>query len=130
MTAANALSYRGNNCGQTKNQHATPVEARDSDIDRLLIDPQKSLLICISDGTLAVWDISSPAPAPIAATTLPDDVWAQSCAFAGTSRLVFGTFGVGYRSYDYRRDEWRVGDIVSTNGIGTVCVRSRDITRP
>jgi toxoflavin biosynthesis protein ToxC len=132
-TAANAVSYQENNCGQAvsvRNQHATPVEARDTDIDRLVIDPQKSLLACISDGTLAVWDISTPTPMPIAATTLPDDVWAHSCAFAGMSRLVFGTFGTTHRTYDYIHDEWQAGDIAPTNGVRAVCVRGNDIIRP
>jgi WD40 repeat protein len=131
--APNGASYEGNQCGQAipvKNQHTTHVEARDTDIDRLVIDPQKSLLACVSDGTLAVWDISTPTPMPIAATTVPDDVWARSCAFAGTSRLVFGTFSASYRTYDYLRDEWLAGDIAPTNGIRAVCVRGNDITRP
>jgi WD40 repeat protein len=129
--AANGVSYRENNCGQAvavKNRHATPVEAGDTDIERLVIDARKSLLACVSDGTLAVWDISTSTPVPIAATTLPNDVWARSCAFAGTSRLIFETFGAGYRTYDYLRDEWLTGDIAPTDGIRTVCVRGNDVT--
>jgi toxoflavin biosynthesis protein ToxC len=76
---------------------------------------------------LGVWDISSAKPTPIAATTLPDDVWARSCAFAGGSRLVFGTFGGTHRTYDYLRDEWHAGDIAQTNGLNAVCVRGNDI---
>jgi toxoflavin biosynthesis protein ToxC len=112
-----------------KDRLARRAEARDTDIDRQVIDPQKSLLACASDGTLAVWDISTPTPIPIAATTLPDDVWARSCAFAGTSWLVFGTLGAGYRTYDYIQDEWLTSDIVPTNRISAVCVRGNDITR-
>jgi toxoflavin biosynthesis protein ToxC len=132
VNTANAVSYRRNDCGQAvavKNRRATGVEARDTDVERLVIDPRKSLLACVSDGTLAVWDISTPTPVPIAATTLPDDVWARSCAFAGTSWLVFGTFGAGYRTYDYLQDEWLTGDIAPTNCISAVCVRGNDITR-
>jgi toxoflavin biosynthesis protein ToxC len=65
---------------------------------------------------------------PIAATTLPDDVWARPCAFAGTSGLVFETFGAGYRTYDYLRDEWRAGDIAPTDGMSAVCVGGNDVT--
>jgi toxoflavin biosynthesis protein ToxC len=126
-------SAGGNDCGQAvavKDRHTTRVGTHDTDTDRLVIDPQKSLLACVSGGTLAVWDISTPTPMPIAATTLPDDVWARSCAFAGTSRLVFGTFGTTHRTYDYIHDEWQAGDIAPTNGVRAVCVRSNDITRP
>jgi hypothetical protein len=52
---------------------------------------------------------------PIAATMLPDGVWARSCAFAGTSRLVFGTLCAGYRTYDYLLDEWQAGDSAPAN---------------
>jgi toxoflavin biosynthesis protein ToxC len=110
----------GNDCGQAtapENRHTTPAEVRNTDVERLVIDAQKSLLACISDGTLAVWDISAPTPMPVAATPLPDDVWARSCAFAGTSRLVFGTSAASYRTYDYIRDEWLTGDIAPTIGI-------------
>jgi toxoflavin biosynthesis protein ToxC len=130
--APNEAPYEGNHCRQAiavKNQHAAPAAARDTDIDRLVIDPRKSLLACVSDGVLAVWDISTPTPIPIAATTLPDDVWARSCAFAGTSQLVFGTFGTCYRIYDYMRDKWLTGDIAPTNATSAVCVRGNDITR-
>jgi toxoflavin biosynthesis protein ToxC len=94
---------RGHGRGQVvaiKNKQATHGGAQGN---RLVIDPQKSLLASVSDGTLGVWDISSANPTPIAATTLPDDVWARSCAFAGRSRLVFGTFAATHRTYDYLR---------------------------
>jgi WD40 repeat protein len=49
----------GNDCGPAgaaKNRH----EVRDPDGERLVIDPRKSLLACVSDGTLTVWDICAP----------------------------------------------------------------------
>jgi WD40 repeat protein len=102
-----------NDCGQTAaadNRHATPAQVHNTDVEQLVIDPRKSLLACISDGTLAVWDISTPTPMPIAATTLPDDVQARSCAFAGMSRLIFRTHDANYRIYDYLLDKWQSGE--------------------
>jgi toxoflavin biosynthesis protein ToxC len=131
--AASAVLGGGNDCGQgtvAENRHATRVEARETDTERLVIDARKSLLACISDGTLAVWDISTSTPMPIAATTLPDDVWVRSCAFAGMSRLVFGTSGAGHRSYDYVLDEWQANDNAPTNGTSAVRFRGDDVTRP
>jgi toxoflavin biosynthesis protein ToxC len=113
-------SNGGNDCEQAtapENRHTTPAEARNTDGKQLVIDPQKLLLACISDGTLMVWDISTPTPMPIAATTLPDDVWARSCAFTGLSRLIFGTLDAGYRIYDYLLDKWQAGKVAPTNGI-------------
>jgi toxoflavin biosynthesis protein ToxC len=128
----NGVSYRGNDCGQAaavENRHTTPAEARDTDGERLVLDPRKSLLACISDGMLAVWDISAPTPMPIAATILPDDVWARSCAFAGTSRLIFATFGASHRTYDYLLDTWLTGDIAPANNISAICARRNNINR-
>jgi toxoflavin biosynthesis protein ToxC len=122
-----------NGCGQAaaaENRHAVPVEARNTDVERLVIDPRKSLLACVSDGALGVWDISTPSPVPVAATILPDDVWARSCAFAGLSRLVFKTFGAGYRIYDYLLDKWQTGDTAPANGTNAVRFRGNDSTRP
>jgi WD40 repeat protein len=133
LAAPNGVMSGGSDCGHAvavKNRHATHVEAHDTDAERLVIDPRKSLLACVSDGTLAVWDISSANPMPIAATTLPDDVWARSCAFAGTSRLVFATSGASHRTYDYLRDEWQASDTAPTNGISAMCVRGSESTRP
>jgi toxoflavin biosynthesis protein ToxC len=127
--ASNAVSYGDNDSGRAvavKTRHSTAVGARGTDVERLVTDPKESLLAYVSDGVLGVWDISSANPTPIAATTLPDDVWTRSCAFAGRSRLVFGTSGAGYRAYDYLLDEWRTGDIAPTNGVQTVGVRGND----
>jgi toxoflavin biosynthesis protein ToxC len=107
--APNAVLDRGNNCGQAvcaENRQAARAGADDY---RLVIDPQKSLLACVRDGELGVWDISTPNPVPVAATILPDDVWARSCAFAGASRLVFRTLGASCRIYDYLLDKWQTG---------------------
>jgi WD40 repeat protein len=130
---APAAPNGGNDGGQAiapENRHTTPAEVRNTDVERLVIDAQKSLLACISDGTLAVWDISAPTPTLVAATTLPDDVWARSCAFAGTARLVFGASGAGYRTYDYLLDQWQTDGIAPPNGISAMCVGGSDITRP
>jgi WD40 repeat protein len=99
--------------------------------ERVVIDPRKSLLACVSDGALGVWDISTPTPMPVAATILPDDVWGRSCAFAGVSRLIFRTIGAGYRFYDYLLDKWQTGHIAPADGCScAVCVGGSDITRP
>jgi WD40 repeat protein len=124
---APAAPNGGNGCGQVVSAETERAGAHG---ERVVIDPRKSLLACVSDGALGVWDISTPTPVPVAATILPDDVWARSCAFAGLSRLVFKTLGAGYRIYDYLRNEWQTGDITPVHGIGTESVRGNDIPRP
>jgi toxoflavin biosynthesis protein ToxC len=103
-----AVSYRGNDCGQAAAANGQVAHAGAYDY-QMVIDPEKLLLACTSDGALGVWDISTPTPMPVAATILPDDVWARSCAFAGISRLVFKTLGPGCRVYDYLLDKWQTG---------------------
>jgi toxoflavin biosynthesis protein ToxC len=118
--APNGVSYRGNNCGQAaaENRQVAPAGAYD---DRVVIDPRKSLLACVSDGALGVWDILAPTPMPVAVTVLPDDVWARSCAFAGMSRLVFKTLGAGCRVYDYLLDKWQAGNIAPGERFAETC---------
>jgi toxoflavin biosynthesis protein ToxC len=126
---ANEVSCGSNDSGRAvavKTRHAPIARTHRTDVERLVIDPKESLLASVSDGVLGVWDISSANPTPIAATTLPDDVWTQSCAFAGRSRLVFGTSGAGYRIYDYLLDEWHTGTVERTNSVQAVGVRGND----
>jgi WD40 repeat protein len=100
----------GNDCGQAAATENRQEVCGGAHGDRVVIDPRKSLLACVSDGALGVWDISTPSPVSVAATILPDDVWARSCAFAGVSRLIFRTLGAGYRIYDYLLDKWQTTD--------------------
>jgi toxoflavin biosynthesis protein ToxC len=126
MGYAPAAPNHANGCGLVVAAGTGQVTRVGAHGKRVVIDPGTSVLACVSDGVLGVWDISSANPAPIAATTLPDDVWARSCVFAGPSRLIFGTVG-GYRVYDYTRDEWQVGDMAPANDVHAMCVRGSDI---
>jgi toxoflavin biosynthesis protein ToxC len=127
---APAAPNGGNGCGQAVADENRQVARVGAHGERVVIDPRKSLLACVSDGALGVWDISTPTPVPVAATILPDDVWARSCAFAGLSRLVFRTLGAGYRIYDYLLDKWLTGDNAPASGTNAVRFRGNDITHP
>src|SRR5690606_30212980 len=54
---------------------------------------------------------------------LPAIVWPRSCAFEGDSRIVFGTFGSKYASYDYHRKVWDTDGIEHDGSINAVAVR-------
>jgi toxoflavin biosynthesis protein ToxC len=123
----NGVVYRGNDCGHAVAAENGHVARGGAYGERVVIDPRQSLLACVSDGGLGVWDISSANPVPVAATILPDDVWARSCAFAGLSRLVFRTLGAGRRVYDYLRNEWRADNTAPGGGIHAMCVRGDDV---
>jgi toxoflavin biosynthesis protein ToxC len=128
--ASTAVLDGGSDCGQAVAAENRQAARGGAYGDRVVIDPQKSLLACVSDGALGVWDISTPNPVPVAATILPDDVWARSCAFAGLSRLVFRTLGAGCRIYDYLLDTWQASDNTPAGGSSAICARGKDSTHP
>ncbi|MEU6877821.1 WD40 repeat domain-containing protein [Streptomyces sp. NPDC046712] len=97
------------------------VSAHDAGIKRLVLDDSRHLLVSLSyDRTMRLWDVSSGRPELRDTSGLPDDVWPRSCAFAGASRLVFATFGAGYRGYDYEDRVWDTAEVPPTGGVNAV----------
>ncbi|MFF3315400.1 WD40 repeat domain-containing protein [Streptomyces sp. NPDC003035] len=97
------------------------VPAHDAGIKRLVLDDSRHLLVSLSyDRTMRLWDVSSGRPELRDTSALPDDVWPRSCAFAGSSRLVFATFGAGYRGYDYEERVWDTAEVPPTGGVNAV----------
>lgn len=92
--------------------------AHDAGVKRLVLGPRQRLLVSLSyDRTARLWSLESAALTPVSATSIPSDVWARSCAFAGDSTLVFGTFGSHYRAYDYQAGKWDDSPIPPTFGV-------------
>ncbi|MEU9862139.1 WD40 repeat domain-containing protein [Streptomyces sp. NPDC047971] len=99
----------------------TDVPAHEAGIKRLVLDDSRHLLVSLSyDRTMRLWDVSSGRPELRDTSGLPDDVWPRSCAFAGSSRLVFATFGAGYRGYDYEERVWDTAEVPPTGGVNAV----------
>ncbi|MFC5721650.1 WD40 repeat domain-containing protein [Streptomyces gamaensis] len=97
------------------------LPAHEAGIKRLVLDDARNLLVSLSyDRTMQLWDVSSGTPERRDTTELPDDVWPRSCAFAGGSRLVFATFGAGYRGYDYEGRAWDATEVPPTQGVNAV----------
>ena len=87
----------------------------------LVYSGEQELLLSLSyDSTMKVWDMSGPEPDCVSETSLPVDVWPRSCAFSGSSDVVFGTFGSCYRTYDHTAGVWRDEDVQITHGINGV----------
>ncbi|PRY38904.1 WD40 repeat domain-containing protein [Umezawaea tangerina] len=130
QTDATAVSrnvlYAGNDRGEIvviSEQGTAQVPAHEAGVKRLLLKADRDLLVSLSyDSTMRLWDISETIPKNIAETTFPVDVWPRSSAFAGESKLVFGTFGSKYRTYDYERQEWLAEEVPPTHGINGLCV--------
>jgi toxoflavin biosynthesis protein ToxC len=89
-------SAGGNDCGHAvavKNRHATRVEARDTGVDRLVIDPRKSLLACVSDGALGVWDIFRTKGADVLRVNEAGSYWVSASLMMGMPRWAMLVFG-------------------------------------
>jgi WD40 repeat protein len=96
------------------------IPAHEAGVKRLVLDDERRLLVSLSyDRTMRLWDVTD-TPTATATADLPADVWPRSCAFAGESSLVFATFGVSYRTYDYRTEVWEDTRIEPTYGINAV----------
>lgn len=100
------------------------ISAHDAGVKRLVLAQNRGLLVSLSyDRTMRLWRVAADGSLDLAdVAALPPDVWPRSCAFAGSSTLVFGTFGATYRWYDYARKMWEPGPIDSTYGINAVQV--------
>ncbi|UNO38721.1 WD40 repeat domain-containing protein [Streptomyces sp. MST-110588] len=97
------------------------IQAHKAGVKRLALDEERGLLASLSyDRTMRLWDIRGDRPVEAECTELPTDVWARSCAFAGGTTIVLGTFGSTYRTYDYGAHRWETAEIPTTDGINAV----------
>jgi WD40 repeat protein len=97
------------------------VTAHAAGIKRLVLSPNCDLLVSLSyDRSAKIWRLAGGEPALQAETTFPADVWPRSAAFANERRLVFGTFGATYRSYDLDTGRWDEA-APPTPGLNAVC---------
>jgi WD40 repeat protein len=122
--APDGTIFAGNDEGQIsvlRGGARTDVAAHDAGIKRLVLSWERGLLVSLSyDRTMRLWRIGESGLEPRGVTAIPADVWPRSCAFAGASRLVLGTFGATYRWYDYQARAWEEGEIPTTPGINAV----------
>jgi toxoflavin biosynthesis protein ToxC len=113
--------YAGNDEGELiviRGGSETRIPAHRSGVKRLVLDSDRGLLVSLSyDRTMRIWDITGETVHQVDETEFPDDVWPRSCAFAGESTLVCGTFGTTYRTYDYRQRAWDMSEIPATGGV-------------
>lgn len=101
------------------------VVAHRAGIKRLVLRPDRNLLVSLSyDRSAKIWKIADGDLTLQGETTFPDDVWPRSAAFADSQRLVFGTFGATYRSFDLVTGVWDQA-APPTAGLNAVCCDPR-----
>ena len=127
---ANGCIYSGNDQGlitcinsgvrQTYDAHVAGIK-------RLVHNDRNSLLLsCSYDRTVKLWSCGPAGRLDLLCSfDVPANVWLRSCAFDGTSRAVFGTFGETYAVLDLNTGAWNI-DVGTTPGLNAVW--SRDET--
>src|SRR5262249_27167960 len=106
-----------------RGDQTTAVPAHAAGIKRLVLSNERNLLVSLSyDRTMLLWETTADALTQVDKADIPDDVWPRSCAFAAGSKIVFGTFGANYRTYDYARRAWLDTVVRPTYGANAVCV--------
>ncbi|MDQ2957242.1 MAG: WD40 repeat domain-containing protein [Actinomycetota bacterium] len=122
VLSADGTIYAGNDEGEIVTVHPDGsrlvTAAHDAGVKRLVLGSDQALLVSLSyDRTARLWDTSGDGLVPVSTTSIPEDVWARSCAFGADSTLVFGTFGSQYRTYDYQAGKWDEAPIPPTFGV-------------
>jgi WD40 repeat protein len=107
------------------------IEAHKAGIKKLLL--KKSLLVTISyDRSIAIWRISKNTDGCIALnevsrSTLPALIWARAAAFMDDGRIILGTFGSRYASFDWQTGHWDLADITPGSGLNAVAVQEGNV---
>jgi WD40 repeat protein len=130
VLTADGVIYAGNDEGDIVTVRLdgsrTKIHAHDSGVKRLVLGVSQGLLVSLSyDRTAKMWDLTGSDLTLVNSTTVPDDVWARSCAFGGGESLIFGTFGRTYRTFDYGLNQWEAMLVPPTYGVNAVVPLSR-----
>lgn len=117
--------YAGNDRGQiiaVRDGRERTYDAHRAGIKRLVYEPSRRLLLSSSyDRMIKLWSVNPDDSLSLGHTAdVPAVVWLRSCAFAGDSQLVFGTFGTSYASYDLANAVWDLDGVETTPGVNAV----------
>ena len=105
------------------------VDAHKAGIKKLLLNQAENLLVTISyDRSIAIWRVANQHGghaelAEISRSTLPALIWARAADFLNDSRILLGTFGSTYATFDWQSATWDIADIepsLSLNAVATV----------
>lgn len=132
VVLSNGQIYAGNDDGDiislNRGQRRT-WRAHQSGVKRLAYSREQSLLVSLSyDRSMALWNVDQDGGLQLVdRAALQPIVWPRSCGFAGESKIVFGTFGSTYATYDYQTKLWNVEGIERDASINAVAVHEGDV---
>ncbi len=124
---ANGVVFAGDDEGRISIIQAgrtSAISAHDAGIKRIVWSDAERLLVSLSyDRSVVVWSFD-PAEGLRRRnrTALPSIVWPRSCAFLGREKLVFGTFGSRYATWNHADDAWLTDGIEPDISLNTVAV--------
>ncbi len=119
------IVFAGNDAGDIltiKGSEVTKTSAHEAGIKRLAYSATERLLVSLSyDRSLMVWQVGAYDDLKLRLKAdLPPIIWPRSVAFQSENRLVFGTFGSTYASFDLDSQSWNIDGIepyVSFNAV-------------
>jgi WD40 repeat protein len=116
--------FVGNDDGRIviiRGEETSTHQAHAAGIKRLVYNKQAKLLVSLSyDRSIKVWRIDGSTLTEISSSQFPSLVWARACAFSGSDRVVTGTFGSSFATFDIREKSWDLADVSQTRGINAV----------
>ncbi|MCX7193571.1 MAG: WD40 repeat domain-containing protein [Proteobacteria bacterium] len=109
------------------------IAAHKAGIKKLLLRENQNLLVTISyDRSIAFWRISKsdkkhPELTEISRSTLPALIWARAADFLDDARIVLGTFGSRYATFDWQHGHWDLSDIEPGQSLNAVATAGVDV---
>lgn len=128
----NGCIYAGNDTGEIISIDSTSLirtKAHKAGVKRLAYDSDgKTLLSSSYDRSIKLWSVGEDASLRLLCSThIPLQVWPRSCAFASRSKIVFGTFGSSYSTFDLTSESWELTKVSETRGLNAVKVTENGI---
>ena len=131
-TASDGCVFSGDDQGRIaiiESDKTRYIAAHKAGIKKLLLKESCNLLVTISyDRSIACWQISRPSNShpeltEISRSILPALIWARAAAFLDETKIVLGTFGSRYATFDWQHNKWDLSGIepsISLNAITTI----------
>lgn len=105
------------------------ISAHQAGIKKIVLKNTNKKLISIAyDRKACLWNILSNGKLQLQGEfSLPNIIWARSCAFHGNDEIVFASFGNSYALYNYKTQIWQTDHIKHTGGVNAVLSFGSDV---